>query len=227
MDYKEGEKFMRFKMVLGLVAVGFIIYFVESSQRSCTTSYYSGSTYASETDSGSESAAPGEGAEDDDTSSKKAPGGFHGAKTAEDAQTLTAKSSTSQRAYVEKVVDGDTFKARILPGGERKITVRILGIDCPESHKNAKCRRDARAGRPGCDWQVPRGLIAAREAAELLKHKVVTLERGNTSGPRNQPGKRASAYGKIVELVDIIPRHKNTVRYFEGIQLRSPITYVM
>ncbi len=55
----------------------------------------------------------------------------------------------SQDAYVEKVTDGDTIKVRLLPSGE-KITVRLLGIDCPESHKNAKCKRDGEQGRKGC-----------------------------------------------------------------------------
>ena len=82
------------------------------------------------------------------------------------------------KAYVEKVVDGDTIKVRVLNQGNKIHTIRITGIDCPESHKNKKCKRDGQQGRRGCDWQVPRGLEASRGAAKLLKHKTVTLECG-------------------------------------------------
>ena len=79
-----------------------------------------------------------------------------------------------RKAYVEKVVDGDTLKVRV--DGGRRVTVRVLGIDCPESHANEKCARDGRQGRLGCDEQVPLGLEASRRAAALLKHRTVTLE---------------------------------------------------
>lgn len=79
-----------------------------------------------------------------------------------------------RKAYVEKVVDGDTLTVRL--DGGRRVTVRVLGIDCPESHANDKCARDGRQGRKGCDEQVPLGLEASRRAAMLLKHRTVTLE---------------------------------------------------
>ena len=82
------------------------------------------------------------------------------------------------RAYVEKVVDGDTVKVRLLDGGPGLTTVRVLGIDCPESHVNPKCERDGKSGRRGCDWQVPRGREAARKAAGMLKHRTVVLQCG-------------------------------------------------
>ena len=83
----------------------------------------------------------------------------------------------AQTAYVEKVSDGDTIKVRLLPSGE-KLTVRIQGIDCPESHVNAKCKRAPKEGRHDCAWQVPRGLKASKRAAELMKRKTVYLECG-------------------------------------------------
>jgi endonuclease YncB( thermonuclease family) len=79
-----------------------------------------------------------------------------------------------RKAYVEKVVDGDTLKVRV--DGGLRVTVRVLGIDCPESHANEKCARDGRQGRKGCAEQVPLGLEASRRAAALLKHRTVTLE---------------------------------------------------
>ena len=90
--------------------------------------------------------------------------------------TPVKDEAAGQRAYVEKISDGDTIKVRLLPEGSEKLTIRILGIDCPESHKNAKCKRDGKAGRKGCDWQVPRGLKASKRAAELLKQQAVILE---------------------------------------------------
>jgi endonuclease YncB( thermonuclease family) len=73
------------------------------------------------------------------------------------------------------VDDGDTIKVRLLPSGEKQ-TVRIQGIDCPESHVNAKCKRGPKEGRHDCAWQVPRGLKASKRAAELMKQKTVYLE---------------------------------------------------
>jgi len=105
------------------------------------------------------------------------------------------------KAYVEKVSDGDTIKVRLLPGGSEKLTVRLLGIDCPESHRNAKCRRDEKAGRHGCDWQVPRGLKASRRAAALLKHKKVYLECGRKC--------KKGAYGRALRYV----RMENSLDY--------------
>lgn len=78
-----------------------------------------------------------------------------------------------RNAYVEKVVDGDTLTVRV---DGRRVKIRVLGIDCPESHPNEKCARDGREGRRGCREQVPLGRQAARRAAQLLKHRTVTLE---------------------------------------------------
>jgi micrococcal nuclease len=84
-----------------------------------------------------------------------------------------ADALDGRTAYVEKVVDGDTLTVRV--DGQR-VKIRVLGIDCPESHANEKCARDGRAGRRGCREQVPLGRQAARRAAQLLKHRTVTLE---------------------------------------------------
>lgn len=88
--------------------------------------------------------------------------------------TQRPDSLAGSKAYVEKVVDGDTLKVRV--DGGRRVTVRVLGIDCPESHANEKCARDGRQGRKGCAEQVPLGLEASRRAAAVLKHRTVTLE---------------------------------------------------
>ncbi len=75
----------------------------------------------------------------------------------------------SQRAYVDRILDGDTIEVR---AGSDRLKVRILGIDCPESKRNSKCMRDAE----GCSWQIGWGKKAAERAAVLLRHAVVSLE---------------------------------------------------
>ena len=90
------------------------------------------------------------------------------------------------RAYIEKVTDGDTVRVRVLDSNER-FAVRLLGIDCPESRRNSKCVADEKKGRKGCDWQVPRGKLATQQAAKLLKYRTVTLEcAGECSGDRSK-----------------------------------------
>lgn len=73
---------------------------------------------------------------------------------------------------VVSVYDGDSFTVGV--EGE-KVKIRVLGIDCPEKSFNAKCRRDEKEGRPGCEDQVPFGKIVANRAKELLVGNV-TLE---------------------------------------------------
>ena len=48
-------------------------------------------------------------------------------------------------ATVIRVVDGDTLHVR--DNGD-DVTIRVLGIDCPESKHNAKCRK---GGVEACD----------------------------------------------------------------------------
>ena len=89
--------------------------------------------------------------------------------------------SESHKAHVERVYDGDTIKVRLLPQG-RKLKVRLLGIDCPESHHNRKCERDGRQGRKGCDQQIPLGKKATKRAKELLDGNNVKLESKKRDG---------------------------------------------
>lgn len=109
--------------------------------------------------------------------------------------SASLRANEGQQAYVEKVMDGDTIGVRLLSDSSR-VKVRILGIDCPESHKNAKCDRDGKAGRQGCAEQVPLGLNAAKRAAELLKGVVVTLEAGSKDGKLKK-----DRYGRFLAYV--------------------------
>lgn len=81
-----------------------------------------------------------------------------------------------QKAYVEKVIDGDTLKVRV---GEHRYSLRIQGIDCPESKPNAKCKRDV---DNACEAQIPKGRDASKFAAKLVKQKTVTLEATSGEG---------------------------------------------
>lgn len=73
---------------------------------------------------------------------------------------------------VARVIDGDTLVVASSP----PVTVRVLGIDCPELHANAKCFRDEREGLGDCRAGLPRGRAAATRARELVAGAAVTLE---------------------------------------------------
>jgi micrococcal nuclease len=79
-------------------------------------------------------------------------------------------SVSSQTAFVERAVDGDTLK---LSNRER---VRLIGVDTPEMHESAKLYRDAE--RTGQDVKVIQGM--GRQAYEftraLVEGKTVRLE---------------------------------------------------
>ena len=89
-------------------------------------------------------------------------------------QPLPQSSHTTplpdQAAYVERVIDGDTLK---LSSKER---VRLIGIDTPELHENAKLYRDAK--RSGQDVQTILGMgrEAYRFTQTLVEGKTVRLE---------------------------------------------------
>ena len=53
------------------------------------------------------------------------------------------------KAEIVKIVDGDTFEIRYQGKIEK---VRLIGIDTPEAHANAKAEKDA--ARPGADIKV-------------------------------------------------------------------------
>lgn len=79
---------------------------------------------------------------------------------------------------VHRVIDADTVVVTNIDG--EKLTVRVLGLDCPESRVNSTCRRAERNGRPGCEQQVPRGRAATKRARQLLESRGVEMECGVT-----------------------------------------------
>ena len=112
------------------------------------------------------------------------------------ASKETGGLEEGERVYVDKVLDGDTLEVRRPKEGGAEVRVRILGIDCPESHKNPKCRRQGKNGGPDCSEQIPRGLEAARRAAELVKHETVRLESKKGDGDFGRGG-----YGRLLAYV--------------------------
>lgn len=70
-----------------------------------------------------------------------------------------SSKSTSEHVNVWHVVDGDTVK---LDDGR---TMRLAGIDCPESDRNAKCRRN---GEAGCGQEV----LLGREVSGIVSRLV-------------------------------------------------------
>jgi len=86
------------------------------------------------------------------------------------------KLSEGQELRVHHVADGDTFTACSNDDSNAKIKVRVLGIDCPESHENSKCQNDEREGRAGCAVQIPLGLAMKEHVISLLSGASVKLE---------------------------------------------------
>jgi len=80
------------------------------------------------------------------------------------------ESVPAESLIVKRVVDGDTL---ILSNGEK---IRLTGIDTPESHNNAKARKDSE--RSGKDVKVitQQGVEAAQFVRKLAEGKRVRIE---------------------------------------------------
>jgi len=102
----------------------------------------------------------------------------------------------SQRAHVIKVADGDTFTACLLPGKIGSVRVRILGIDCPETSENAKCKNDEKQGRGPCKAQIPIGKKAGELAKRTLLNQNVFLESTHANGTFEK-----DSYGRVLAYV--------------------------
>ena len=81
-----------------------------------------------------------------------------------------ATGSAASTVVVEKVFDGDTFRA---VGGEK---VRLLGIDTPEAHDNAKLFRDAARNGQDAEEIKRMGRKAWRFVEPMILGKKVRLE---------------------------------------------------
>ncbi len=98
------------------------------------------------------------------------------------------------RVKVERVIDGDTFVATLSSGHE--IKVRVLGLDTPESKRNAKAKRDADRESTSVTTQITLGSAAHDAATKLLSGKRVRLEAAKPDKPL-----RKDKYGRILAYV--------------------------
>lgn len=74
----------------------------------------------------------------EDTTAPPAPTASPAAPTSSPASTTTQPQVPGERAEVVDVVDGDTVKVRVAATGQ-VLTVRVLGIDTPETYGGAEC----------------------------------------------------------------------------------------
>lgn len=101
------------------------------------------------------------------------------------------------RVEVTRVIDGDTFDARL---GDEIVRVRVLGLDTPEKVRGRKAQRDAARAGSSVTQQIELGEDATRRARSLLDGARVTLCSGREDrGPRKDLYDRYLAY---VELPD-------------------------
>lgn len=135
----------------------------------------------------------GDDSEEDEESDEGSDGDEEG-----DDEDDELEMSDGARVHVDEVLDGDTVVVRPLDGPSDRIRIRVLGIDCPESQKNPKCRRQGREGGPGCEEQIPRGKKATKRATDLIDDKVVRLESGEEDGEFDRGGyDRVLAYIRL------------------------------
>lgn len=73
------------------------------------------------------------------------------------------------------IADGDTFKAQDKYGN--LYTVRLLGVDCPESKKNIKCEKEGKKdSSQSCEMQIPKGLKAKEFTIKTIYKQSIVLE---------------------------------------------------
>lgn len=72
-----------------------------------------------------------------------------------------------ERVTLVRIIDGDTFEV-VRSSGERE-KVRLIGIDCPESHTNPKLYRDSNTSHRRFDEIVREGRLATETVASMMK----------------------------------------------------------
>ena len=144
------------------------------------------------------SAHPGQLAKDGCHRCKKncAPFGDDGERHCHDAEPKTVDNPPVKIVTVKRIVDGDTLHVRSADGKTEE-TIRILGIDCPESRKNTKCQADA-----DCDAQVVRGKRATKRAKALLQKQTVVLTTWRAAFEKDRH-QRTLAYVHLPDGTDV------------------------
>lgn len=106
-------------------------------------------------------------------------------------KTEEAQPRPKKRVRVRRVIDGDTIEVVTLGDDPVEITVRLKGIDCPESHRNAKCIRDG-----DCDTDAPKGKAASRKMTDLVAGEIVTLHSAKSTFEKDR-------YGRLLAYVHL------------------------
>lgn len=130
---------------------------------------------------------------EDEASSESDEGGESHSDDDEGSEGDEVELAEGERVRVVEVLDGDTLVVR---ADGNDLRIRILGIDCPESSVNPKCRRQGRQGGPGCEEQIPEGKDATARARELVEDEVVRLESEEGNGHFGRGG-----YDRILAYV--------------------------
>ena len=74
--------------------------------------------------------------------------------------------NTKYHALVERIIDGDTLK--IFINGKRE-SLRLIGIDAPESRKNKKAYRDAKRNHKDIETIIAMGHKSTQFVSTLIK----------------------------------------------------------
>ena len=72
---------------------------------------------------------------------------------------LSCKGGRENTVPVVRVIDGDTFVVRY---DEREEKVRLIGVDCPESRRNAKAYRDISRLPKSMEIEIEQGKRATK-----------------------------------------------------------------
>jgi endonuclease YncB( thermonuclease family) len=90
-------------------------------------------------------------------------------------QKTRSAQDTCQPFKVVSVKDGDTLTVALSDASD-PLTIRVLGIDCPEIKRNLECTKDEERGWKGCEWQILNGLQAFKETNNQLEDLYICLE---------------------------------------------------
>lgn len=108
-----------------------------------------------------------------------------------------------QKVYVEHVIDGDTFWARLGRRRQHRIKIRILGIDAPESSRNAKVVEDAKRKGSSVTAQIRVGNSAKKRVKQLIESHHVILESPNKGSIKKDVYGRYLAYVRLKNKGDL------------------------
>jgi micrococcal nuclease len=87
---------------------------------------------------------------------------------------LCTFSFAAEKVKINKVIDGDTIK---IERSGKKETVRLIGVDTPESKRNKKAKKDAKRAKKDIDTITKLGKESTKHTKKLLKNnKEVYIE---------------------------------------------------